>query len=73
MKTLKSLDALNTLGTIDKIQLFGAETKIKVSLVTGGRLWLPNMPDGSIEQALLAHKVGRSMIKRVERVNLPAR
>ena len=48
------------------------KTKIKVTLWTGGRLWLPNVVNGSIEQELLKHKVGRSQIRAVERVEVPA-
>ena len=73
MKTLKSFNSLNTLGTIDKIKLFRSETKIKVQLTSGGRLWFPNLPNGSIEQELLKHKVGRSMVKRIERVEVAMR
>ena len=47
-------------------------TKIKVSLWSGGRLWIPNVVNGSIEQELLKHKTGRSEIRAIERVEVPA-
>jgi len=48
------------------------QTKIKVTLWSGGRLWIPNVTNSSIEQELLKHKVGRSQIRAVERVEVPA-
>jgi len=48
------------------------KTKIKVTLWSGGRLWLPNVTNGSIEVELLKHRVGRSQIRAVERVEVTA-
>ena len=47
-------------------------TKIKVTLWSGGRLWIPNVTDGSVVQEVLKHKVGRSAIRAIERVEVPA-
>jgi hypothetical protein len=67
MKTLKSFGQLGNLTIADKARILPTETKIKVQLTSGGRLWLPNMPDFAIQQALLAHKVGRSQVKFIKR------
>jgi hypothetical protein len=72
MSTFKSFGALGSLSLPEQMEVFGSVTKIKVSLVTGGRLWLPNVPDGSIVQELLKHRVGRSQVKRIDRVEVPA-
>ena len=47
-------------------------TKIRVTLWSGGRLWIVNVANGSIPQEVLKHKVGRSQIRAVERVEVPA-
>lgn len=47
-------------------------TKIKVTLWSGGRVWLDPVPNGSIEVELLKHKVGRSQIRAMERVEISA-
>ena len=68
----------NPFSVLDPIAIFGVKTKIKVQLVrsdrlSGGRVWLDNMPDQSVPIAMLAHKVGRSEIAYWERESVAAK
>jgi hypothetical protein len=51
----------------------GTKTKIKVQLNTGGRVWLDNVPNGSIQLELLKRKIGMSQVRFFERVEVAAR
>ena len=62
----------NAFSALDSNDFGPKKTKIKVTLWSGGRLWIPNVTNSSIEQELLKHKVGRSQIRAVERVEVPA-
>lgn len=68
------IKSLNELGnTTNQMKVLGSKTKIKINLVSGGRLWIDDVPNGSIQSELLKHRVGISQMRNFERVEVPAR
>lgn len=63
----------NLLTPAVQIAALGTKTKIQVFLTTGGRVWLDNVPNGSIQMELLKRKIGMSHMRGFKRVEVAAR